>query len=69
MMEKPKNLSRKESTSGSLQPERSVIIPLRTALIDGNTVTVEGDPKEYIPVRVDPTGKTYFYDGYVSFDE
>ena len=66
MMEKPKNLSL-DDKADSLQPEKAVIIPLRTAVIDGNTVTVEGEPKEYIPVRIDPSGKTYFYDGFVSF--
>ncbi|MBQ9772025.1 MAG: prepilin-type N-terminal cleavage/methylation domain-containing protein [Lentisphaeria bacterium] len=66
MMEKPKNLALNDKAD-SLQPDKAVIIPLRTALIDGNTVTVEGEPKEYIPVRVDPSGKTYFYDGFVSF--
>ena len=66
MMEKPKNLALGDNSS-ALQPEKAVIIPLRTAVIDGNTVTVEGEPKEYIPVRIDPSGKTYFYDGFVSF--
>ena len=66
MMEKPKNLAL-DDDADSLQPDKAVIIPLRTAVIDGNTVTVEGEPKEYIPVRIDPSGKTYFYDGFVSF--
>ena len=68
MMEKPKNTVVKERKDpSSLYPDKAVIIPLRTAVIDGNTVTVEGEPKEYIPVRIDPSGKTYFYDGFVSF--
>ena len=67
MMEKPKNLTKKENDDGALYPEKAVIIPLRTAVIEDNTVTVEGAANEYIPVRVDPSGKTYFYDGYVSY--
>ena len=67
MMEKPKNLTKKENDDEALYPEKAVIIPLRTALIEDNTVTVEGAANEYIPVRVDPSGKTYFYDGYVSY--
>lgn len=66
MMAKPKNLSLQDKKD-SLIPERAVIIPLRTAVISGNSVSVEGDVKEYIPVRVDPSGKTYFYDGFVKF--
>ena len=66
MMEKPKNLAMDDSET-SVQPEKAVIVPLRTAVVDGNTVTVQGETKEYIPVRIDPSGKTYFYDGYVSY--
>ena len=66
MMEKPKNLTLKDGDN-SLQPDRAVIIPLRPALVDGNTVSFEENAKEYIPVRVDPSGKTYFYDGLLEF--
>ena len=66
MMAKPKNLSLKD-TKDSLVPERAVVIPLRTAVISKSGVTVEGEPKEFIPVRIDPSGKTYFYDGFISF--
>ena len=66
LMEKPKNLALDDSET-TLQPDKAVIIPLRTAVIDGNSVTVEGEAVDYIPLRVDPSGKTYFYDGYVSY--
>lgn len=66
MMEKPKNLAKQDSET-VMHPEKAVIIPLRTALIEDNSVTVYGEVNEYIPVRIDPSGKTYFYDGYVSY--
>ncbi|MBE6405182.1 MAG: hypothetical protein E7040_04085 [Lentisphaerae bacterium] len=66
MMEKPKNLT-PAVNDGALLPDKAVIIPLRTAFIESNTVSVKGNSKEYIPLRVDPSGKTYFYDGFVSF--
>lgn len=66
MLEKPKNLAMKDN-SNSLQPNKAVIIPLRTAFIESSSVSVKGNPKEYIPLRIDPSGKTYFYDGFVSF--
>ena len=64
--EKPKNLT-PAVNDGALLPDKAVIIPLRTAFIESNTVSVKGNSKEYIPLRVDPSGKTYFYDGFVSF--
>lgn len=65
-MEKPKNISLNDSET-SLQPDKAVVIPLRTAVIDSVSVSFEGESKDYIPVRIDPSGKTYFYDGYVSY--
>lgn len=67
-MEKPKNLALDDKVD-SLQPEKAVIIPLRTAVIGASRITVQGDAKDYIPVRVDPSGKTYFYDGFVNYED
>ncbi|MBQ7401999.1 MAG: prepilin-type N-terminal cleavage/methylation domain-containing protein [Lentisphaeria bacterium] len=69
MMEKPKNLALEDGkSSDSLQPDRAIVIPLRQALIDRSSVVFDtGTEKEYIPVRVDPSGKTYFFDGVVEF--
>lgn len=66
MLEKPKNRSL-DDNANKLTPDTPIIIPLREALIDGNTVSFDCEPKEYIPVRIDPSGKTYFFDGYVEY--
>ena len=66
MMEKPRNVAMNDTTS-VLTPDVPVVIPLREALIDGNTVSFSSGAKDYIPIRVEPSGKTCFYDGYCTF--
>ena len=66
MMEKPRNVSLGDNAA-TLNPDVPVVIPLREALIDGNTVSFSCGAKEYIPIRIEPSGKTCFYDGYCTF--
>lgn len=66
MMEKPKNFAIQDSNS-RLTPDVPVIIPLREAMVDASGVTFEGTAEEYIPIRIEPSGKTCFYDGYCEF--
>ena len=66
MMEKPKNRTRRD-TAVVLTQEVPVVIPMREAIVDASGVAFEGAPKEYIPLRIDPSGKTCFYDGYCEF--
>jgi prepilin-type N-terminal cleavage/methylation domain-containing protein len=67
MMEKPKNSSNDDSVT-VLTPDVPVVIPLRSAFISGTRVRFDDDTEsEYIPVRIEPSGKTCFYDGYISF--
>ena len=67
MMEKPKNSSNDDSVT-VLTPDVPVVIPLRIAFISGNRIRIENSiSNEYIPVRIEPSGKTCFYDGYVNF--
>ena len=66
MMEKPRNVSIGDNAT-TLNPDVPVVIPLREALIDGNTVSFSCGATEYIPIRVEPSGKTCFYDGYCEF--